>query len=278
MPAYLTHKEAGDRVLEAVQVPHRAAFFLGCQGPDMLFFHNYQPWRRDRTMFALGVLMHNGDTRALLEHMIGFARGYKGTDRDELVSYAAGFLTHYAVDKNAHPFVYGRTGDDDARHQAIEYMWDSYTAVERWGIEPEKYAIYPEVMYGIIGTGICEWYCTAANELYGLHITHKIVRKAQKQFAFAKQTLGSLGPVRRRYLALIGRIARFDTTSLLYPIKRDESLFSLVDYEGMKALVDEGVRQAQQMLPIALAAMNGEAQELPEWFGDVDFSGEPAAE
>ncbi len=262
-------------MLDAVSVPHRAAFLLGCQGPDMLFFHNYQPWMRDKTMFALGVAMHNGDTRALLEHLIGFVRGYEGADRNELVSYAAGFLTHYAVDKNAHPFVYGRTGEDDARHQAIEYMWDSYTAMECWGIEPEKYAIYPEIMYGGIGPGICEWYTRAANELYGLHITPGMVSKAQKQFAFAKQTLGSLGPLRRRYLALIGRIARFDTTSLLYPVKRDESLFSMADYAGMKAMVDEGVRQAQQMIPVALAAMEGDSEELPTWFGDTDFAGEP---
>lgn len=262
-------------MLDAVSVPHRAAFLLGCQGPDMLFFHNYQPWMRDKTMFALGVAMHNGDTRALLEHLIGFVRGYEGADRNELVSYAAGFLTHYAVDKNAHPFVYGRTGEDDARHQAIEYMWDSYTAMECWGIEPEKYAIYPEIMYGGIGPGICEWYTRAANELYSLHITPGMVSKAQKQFAFAKQTLGSLGPLRRRYLALIGRIARFDTTSLLYPVKRDESLFSMADYAGMKAMVDEGVRQAQQMIPVALAAMEGDSEELPTWFGDTDFAGEP---
>ncbi len=264
-------------MLKAVSVPHRAAFLLGCQGPDMLFFHNYQPWRRDKTMFALGVSMHNGHTRALLEHLIGFARGYKGADCDELVSYAAGFLTHYAIDKNAHPFVYGKTGEDDARHQAIEYMWDSYTAIERWDIEPEKYAIYPEVMYGEIGFGICEWYTKAANELYGLHITPNMVRKAQKQFAFAKQTLGSLGLLRRRYLALIGRIARFDTTSLLYPIRRDESLFSMAEYAGMKGMVDEGVRQVQQMLPVALAAMDTGSQELPAWFGDMDFLGEPTA-
>jgi hypothetical protein len=275
MPAYLTHKEAGDRVLEAVSLPQRAAFLLGCQGPDMLFFHNYQPWRRDKTMFALGVLMHNGDTRALLKHLIGFVRGYTGADRDELVSYAAGFLTHYAIDKNAHPFVYGKTGEDDARHQAIEYMWDSYTATERWGIEPSKYPIGPEVMYGRIGAGICDWYRTAADELYGLHITPEMVQKAQKQFAFAKQTLGSIGPMRSRYLAIIGRMAGFDTSSLLYPSSRDESLFSMAEYADMKSMVDEGVRQAQQMIPTALAAMNGDAAELPAWFGDTDFAGEP---
>ena len=81
--------------------------------------------------------------------------------------------------------------------------------------------------------------------------------------------------MRRRYLALIGRIARFDTTSLLYPVKRDESLFSMADYAGMKAMVDEGVRQAQQMIPVALAAMEGDSEELPTWFGDTDFAGEP---
>ncbi len=277
MPAYLTHRMAGERVLETVSVPHKPAFYLGCQGPDMLFFHNYQPWRRDKTMFALGVSMHNGNTRRLLEHLIGFAREYAGEDRDELVSYAAGLLAHYAVDKNAHPFVYGKTGEDDAHHQAIEYMWDSYTAVERWHIEPQRYNIKPEIMYAEIGSGICAWYTKAADELYGLHICPDDMRQAQRQFGYAKQALGRIGPIRRFYLALIGKVAKFDTTSLLYPSKRDESLFSMAEYEDMKAMVDEGVRQAQQMLPVALAAMNGDMSPLPGWFGDTDFAGKPVA-
>jgi hypothetical protein len=273
MPAYLTHRMAGEMVLEAVGVPDRRAFYLGCQGPDMLFFHNYQPWRRDKTLFALGVSMHAGRTRALLEHLIGFARDYAGADRDELVSYAAGFLTHYAVDKNAHPFVYRKTGEDDARHQALEYMWDSYTAVEHWGIEPSRYDIGPEIMYDVLGDGVCGWYSRAADELYGLHIGPQTVRQAQRQFAHAKQALGHVGPVRRFYLDLIGKVAGFDATSLLYPLKRDDSLFSAADYAGMKAAVDEGVRQAKEMLPAALRAMDGGLSPLPAWFGDLDFAG-----
>ena len=262
-------------MLEAVEVPNRGAFYLGCQGPDMLFFHNYQPWRRDKTLFALGVSMHGGDARKLLSHLIGYVRAYAGPDREELVSYAAGFLTHYAIDKNAHPIVYRKTGDDDARHQAFEYMWDSHTSVEHWGMEPSRYNIEDEIMYDEIGPGIRAWYSIAADELYGLHISPAAVRQAQRQFAHAKQALGRVGPVRRFYLGLIGKVAGFDTTSLLYPIKRDFSLFSAAEYESMKASVDAGVGQAREMLPIALRAMAA-AEPLPPWFGDLDFAGEPA--
>jgi len=273
MPAYLTHRMAGEKVLGTIDVPHKAAFYLGCQGPDMLFFHNYQPWRRDKTMFALGVSMHSRDTRALLEHLIRFAKRYEGVDRDELVSYAIGFLTHYAVDKNAHPIVYRISGDDDALHQAIEYMWDSYTAVEYWGIEPSEYEIYSEIMYKELGWGICKWYSQAADELYGLNIYPEMVRQAQKQFAHAKQALGRVGPLRRFYLGLIGKAVGFDTTSLLYPIKRDFSLFSAIEYENMKAAVEEGVRQAREMAPAARRAMDGDDTPLPLWFGDMNFEG-----
>jgi hypothetical protein len=274
MPAYLTHRMAGEKVLEVVDVPHGGAFYLGCQGPDMLFFHNYQPWRRNKTLFALGVSMHGGDTRKLLDHLVGYVLSYTGPDRDELVAYAAGFITHYAVDKNAHPIVYRKTGDDDARHQAFEYMWDSYTASLHWGMEPSRYNIESEIMYDPIGPGICAWYCRAAEELYGLHISPEAVRQAQRQFAHAKQALGRVGPVRRFYLGLIGKVAGFDTTSLLYPVERDFSLFNAAEYERMEASVDAGVAQAREMLPIALRAMAA-AEPLPPWFGDLNFAGEP---
>ena len=155
-------------------------------------------------------------------------------------------------------------------------MWDSYTAVERWGVEPAKYDIRGEVMYAEIGPGICEWYCRVADELYGLYIVPDTIRKAQRQFGYAKQALAGIGPIRRFYLEVIGRVAKFDTTSLLYPLKRDESLFSAEEYQRMKALVDEGVGQAQAMLPVALGAMNGDTTPLPAWFGDTDFAGKPA--
>jgi hypothetical protein len=274
MPAYLTHRAAGERVLETVSVPHLSAFYLGCQGPDMLFFHNYQPWRRDKSAFELGVKMHSGKTRALLTHLLDYVQAYNGVDRDELISYAAGFLTHYAIDKIAHPFVYGKSGENDARHQAIEYMWDSYTSIEKWGIEPRQFEIYPEVMYGAIGGGICEWYSRAAHELYGCALSPDTVRTAQRQFAHGKQALSHIGPVRRFYLNLIGRTAGFDATCLLYPLSRDESMFSAAEYVDMQMIIAEGVRQARNMIPVALAAMSGDQTTLPAWFGDMNFAGE----
>ena len=46
MPAYLTHRIAAQMVQEKlapVKIEHDKAFYLGSQGPDILFFRNYQP-------------------------------------------------------------------------------------------------------------------------------------------------------------------------------------------------------------------------------------------
>jgi len=43
----------------------------------------------------------------------------------------------------------------------------------------------------------------------------------------------------------------------------------------MKKMISAGVAQAQEMIPVALRSMNGDAGPLPTWFGDIDFSGVP---
>ena len=158
MPAYLTHRAAGERVLDklAGQVPDRNAFYLGCQGPDMLFFRDFQPWRAPVRSLRIGLRMHKERVREMFEAAFDYARQHK--DDNELIAYITGFITHYAIDKNTHPFVYGKAGRDTGTHNRIEFMWDSFAAKEQWDIEPHQFDVYSDIMSGKVGKGICN--CT----------------------------------------------------------------------------------------------------------------------
>lgn len=277
MPAYLTHRAAGEMVLSSLgdsTIADKKAFYLGCQGPDILFFRNYQPWKRAKKSLLLGFSMHQLKVKEFFENALEYVREYMGEDSRELISYMAGMITHYSIDKNAHPFVYKKAGKDSALHHRIEFMWDSFGAKELWDIEAEQYSFSSEIKYRELGAGICDWYCDVAQKVYNTYINPKVVLQAQKHFAKAKQSLNNLRLPGEILLKFAGRVLKFDTSTLKYPKVRDFSVFSKDEYKSMQKMIQKGVNEAVEMVSFAMDYIEGgEKGIIPEWFGDVDFSG-----
>jgi hypothetical protein len=277
MPAYLTHRAAGERVFENVKkavIPKEKAFFLGCQGPDILFFRNYQPWRNSKDSLPLGLAMHGQKTRELFEHALKFLQGYDKPDRDDLASYMAGFVTHYAVDKNAHPFVYGKAAGDSNIHHATESMWDSFTAKEQWGIEPQQFDVYGDVMSGGITDSVEDWYGAACKDVYGWELASNALKQAQLHLARARRALANIKLPHRALMRLIKIVSGYDLHAMLYPEQRDDSLFSREEYKSMQSMIAKGVEEAVGMISFMMEYINGDVFELPALFGEKNFAGE----
>ena len=99
MPAIVSHYLLAQRVLADLEelMPSldidRTAFIWGASGPDIFFCHNLRPY---------STKMHNTPADMTLNFLVGYAR-YKCSDI--AMSYALGFITHYAFDSVAHPFI-----------------------------------------------------------------------------------------------------------------------------------------------------------------------------
>lgn len=275
MPAYLTHRVAGERVLDRLpaRVPYEKAFFLGCQGPDLLFFRDFQPWRAPMKSRRIGLRMHHERVREMFKTALDFARYYNEEDREELIAYITGFITHYAIDKNTHPFVYRKAGENTGVHNRIEFMWDSFAAKEQWDIEPEQFDIYSEIMYGKVGEGIRSWYSALVREVYGRRMNGKAITKAQRHFAKIKARLADINLLGRVLIRVIRLISGFDASAMMYPKRRSEEWFSREEYRSMQDMLQKGIDEACDMIRFAIAYISGEEHALPEWFGDTDFTG-----
>jgi hypothetical protein len=107
-----------DKALEKIQLTHRAAFALGCQGPDV-FYHS-QTTRP--VALEYGALLHRRAygvfTAALLKmglpdpppdaEDIRLHRREKGIGA--LGAYALGFMTHAILDRSCHPYIIYKSG------------------------------------------------------------------------------------------------------------------------------------------------------------------------
>ncbi len=104
MPAATTHVEFARDVYAQLpeeqkkKITNKQLFYLGSQGPDVLFFSkfSYLPG----SLHKYGNQMHVQNVREVL----GFIRDYV-EDVPELISYYYGFLCHYALDSTAHPLI-----------------------------------------------------------------------------------------------------------------------------------------------------------------------------
>lgn len=125
MPEAVVHASFGQEVLSSlppevrdsiVPEPFRFALF----GPDVWFMH--QPWRRRE---GRGRRMHTTRPGAFLTALV--RRAHASSCRAELFSYLAGFLCHYALDSETHPYVIDITTREHRfprSHMSLEHALD----------------------------------------------------------------------------------------------------------------------------------------------------------
>ena len=108
MPAIVSHCLLAEKVLARLkkrfpdQPFHETAFYWGCSGPDLFFCHRMLPILPGRSLHSFGLKMHNMPADEMLNYLVRFAQRHN----DEIaMSYALGFVTHYAYDSIAHPFI-----------------------------------------------------------------------------------------------------------------------------------------------------------------------------
>ena len=122
-------REIAEKIRE---VPYTFALF----GPDIWFM--YQPWKRRE---GRGRRMHTTRTGQFLMALARQAK--KSKHPEELFSYLAGFLCHYALDTAAHPYVVHMTEirtKIPRGHMAFEHTLDRLE-MERAGVPGEKHPI-----------------------------------------------------------------------------------------------------------------------------------------
>ena len=110
MPALITHhlfgEESIDRLPQGVITSdeERIAFILGNQGPDPFFFHMLTPRVSDCT--SLAQVMHRSRMSRQFSCLRDGVSHLQPRDANLGRAFALGLLSHYVLDRNAHPFVY----------------------------------------------------------------------------------------------------------------------------------------------------------------------------
>ena len=121
MPAPYTHHLVARKAYVALprdlktKIHSLPLYFFGAQGPDFCFFYrSLNPKAKN-----LGSHLHRGGGFPAFCVLKALA------PRDpQILSYALGYITHYAADSTFHPYVYATTGNSPLRHSRLENILD----------------------------------------------------------------------------------------------------------------------------------------------------------
>ncbi|PYI55856.1 zinc dependent phospholipase C family protein [Paenibacillus flagellatus] len=153
MPNIWTHflfgRELADRVGWSGPSTSSAverAYHFGCQGPDFLFYHRFLPWQKSAGMPELGGAMHSRRCGPFLLDLLDAVKDRPLDSPD--AAFALGFLTHHILDRNAHPYVFYRSGFKKWDHQRFEIMIDTLIVRSRLGLETWRTPVWKRIDAG----------------------------------------------------------------------------------------------------------------------------------
>lgn len=114
MPAVVSHYIMSEKLIDTIHEFYpslklnKTAFIWGGNGPDFFFCHRIMPWQRGKSYNKVGSLMHKMPAENILGYLVAYAKKYES---DTAMSYALGFISHYAFDSTAHPYILCRANE-----------------------------------------------------------------------------------------------------------------------------------------------------------------------
>lgn len=130
MPAAYFHEVVARKVFSMIGSPdfikkHMSVYLLGSQGPDPLFVHQkLNPFTKS-LLPLLASRMHNTHIAEFINSLVKKSKG-----NSVLTVYTLGYLTHYAVDRIVHPYVFSVTENAVNKgkhsHDFLEAAFDTW--------------------------------------------------------------------------------------------------------------------------------------------------------
>ena len=128
MPALYAHDRFGEKVSEKSDGELKNIIFkyynqyeVGLQGPDILFF--YRPYHGN-DVAKYGSHLHAVSALPFFEHAAKVVNHY-GRDSAQY-AYLLGFICHYTLDSECHPYVSEMMEKEHVSHLAIESEFEKY--------------------------------------------------------------------------------------------------------------------------------------------------------
>lgn len=101
------HSRLAEEVINKIDYKfNKKIVFTAAQGPDPLYYNFFSNEAKEYRKYAN--FMHDKDTGLLFKNMTNYVKDNLSVDS---FSFLTGFICHYALDVNIHPYVYHKVGE-----------------------------------------------------------------------------------------------------------------------------------------------------------------------
>lgn len=241
MPAFLTHYLFADELL-AKDEQYREVTILGSQGSDPLFYYGYKIFGKRKALAETrqyGTTIHHIDLSGFVNFVfLKIKKTNNELEKEVLSAYLKGFLMHYVVDRNCHPYVFYRSGfpvegEPKRNYTFIHSLFESrvdalvfkYKNLPRVG--PKKPTKIKNEHLKIVSNVYYEFAIEVLNEN---KITPLSFYQAVKDMTFANSFLYSRTGLKKKFIEKHLRYTLYNSMSTPLKVEDDDK----VDYLNLK--------------------------------------------
>ncbi len=293
MPDFWTHLIAGEEIAKGIDNKdikslldqNYQLFNYGCQGADFFFYKDFLPWQREKIGPKKGEMVHSLSGKKLFSELLTTYKKRGVYNQAQLpdsklwqhnLVYLLGFISHYALDRECHPFIIENGGRDE-KHKLIEASIDIYMMGEKWDQSPT--AVNPLPYYQLQEEHFMSlnyYYHLIFNSIFKEELGKQLVwesyldlRKYHKIF-FAKDT--------KKYylLKFLNLMLPQNLSQHCYALNEKEDIWPSGNYQQFEKHYLSGIKSAQKLIKQTLNYFQSETSltELLSLFSAKNFLGE----
>ncbi|SHJ59499.1 zinc dependent phospholipase C family protein [Paramaledivibacter caminithermalis] len=286
MPDFWIHILGGEFVLNSLKdldwkrmlEDNRKTFNLGCQGPDMFFYNDFLPCIRNKRGPKIGTIMHEKHTKTLfLESIDYLKKNQHRTDFMTLATYFSGFIVHYAIDKNEHPFINART-KNFYEHKLLEMKLDTYFIKKYW--DKKVHLISPSSKINIgkkLPSSIIEYYKNIVSRVFNINLEASTINDSYRDYKKVFNIFYSPKNYKRFWLNMLNTFIPMDISIFIYPTDVDNKILTNDEFLEFKSILMKGASEGVKLIELAAAYLKDEIKKaaVESAFHDISFSGKP---
>ncbi|MEX1307036.1 MAG: zinc dependent phospholipase C family protein [Eubacteriales bacterium] len=280
MPELITHCLISDKVsakikdknIKALIDTYPKEFTLGAQGGDLFFFYHYGILKNKNSVPDFGERLHKEN----IEDFFRLGAEYiKNHPSEPLLSYFLGYLSHYAADKNVHPFVYKKSEHSTTQHHNIEFMLGKQFLKDTTGEDAYDFDMSAPFDFDL-SDDIMDFYIHLAATLYNQTLNKDQIKQAKKDFRDFK--IKTQRPTAQyKLMSMIAKpMVKFDPMALTYKQENNWEYFTEVEYADFVKDVCETIKYSNVLIKSAYGYIikDKPIDTYLKHFDGTDFNGE----
>lgn len=138
MPATITHAFFAQDIFYQLsftinkKIKRERQFMMFAQGTDPLMFYNILSFKKGKKIRSLQSTSHQYKTLLLFQNIISYIKEKKYYQDSSTLTFLYGFITHYILDSNIHPYIFYKTGYFDKKRKETYQYHGLHTYMETY--------------------------------------------------------------------------------------------------------------------------------------------------